>query len=350
MPIDNPGESAGDGSAEIPEIAEDLTSILGKAVERSFDPNRVVDFAARTKEGVRNVLETRTDIVTDPSAATFLAARHNSHVRSPDIARHAYALMSRQGSAFNHREFFDTLRGDVRKHGVFVYPYAEEFVRDRIEATYDDGSRRFLIVETFARINDPDSPRRATLSSCADAQFHVPRPGSPSQSVIALPRKRRGKRTPAWRKDQIYDEDLVEEMRSMPYATAVLEDIASDRDVHKLGLAASAMNRGIRHIVHELNPTRGAYPIRFVGAEIVSIQGFKMKGSGQVVRLQNDLQIAPILNDRSMAVFDHFNSVDCEAFQTAWIRRGSLVPVEHEHIEDIIVDWHVKVARLKKPE
>lgn len=310
---------------------------------------RLQRMGKETAGKVREALDVRTELLREPAAAPFLAARHNSHVRSPQIAAHAFALMSHQGNPQEHRAFFDGLRGDVRKHGVFVYPYTDEFERERIEAVYDDGSPRFVITETFARVDDPGAPGRPALSSCADAQFHVPRPDSRSQSVIALPRKRRGKRTPSWRKDQIYDEDLVEEMRSMPYATAVLEDLASDRDVHKLGLAASAMNKGIQHIVHELNPARGDYPIRFIGAEIVSIQGFKMKGSGEVVRLQNDLQIAPILNDRSMAVFDHFNSVDCEAFQTAWIRRGSLVPVEHDHIEHIIVDWHVKVARLKKP-
>lgn len=350
MPIDNPGESAGDDSAKTSDSAESLKQILDRAVERSFDPNRVVDLSARAKDKMRNVLEVKTNIVSDPSAAPFLAARHNSHIRSPEIAAHAYALMSRNGNPDEHRAFFDTLRGDVRTHGIFVYPYTDEFERERLEAVYDDGSPRYVIAETFARIDDPKSPGRLTLSSCADAQFHVPMPAERSQSVIALPKRRRGRRTPAWRKDQIYDEDLVEEMRSMPYATAILDDLASDRDVHKLGMAASAMNRGIQHIVHELNPTRGGYPIRFIGAEIVSIQGFKMKGSGEVVRLQNDLQIAPILNDRSIAVFDHFNSVDCEAFQTAWIRRGSLVPVDHPAIEHIIVDWHVKVARLKKPE
>lgn len=310
---------------------------------------RLLRLGKETSNALRTVLELRTDILRDPGAAPLLAARHNSHVRSPDIAHHAYALMSRDGTVDEHRAFFEQLRADVKKHGIFVYPYTEEYERARIEARYDDGSPQFVIAETLARL-DEGSLSKNELASRADAQFHLPRAAADAHDVIPMPRRRRGRRTPAWRKDQIYDEDLIEEMLSMPYATAILDDLASDRDVHKLRLAASAMNKGIEHIVHDVNPTRGEFPIRFIGAEIVSIQGFKMKNSGAVVRLQNDLQIAPILNDRSMAVFDHFNSVDCEAFQTAWIRRGSLVPVDHAMIESIIVDWHVKVARLKNPE
>lgn len=321
-----------------------------RSLERQFNAGvdrllarRLQQQRAVVPHAMRQALDIHTGIVVDPVIGERLAARHNSHVLSSEIAAHAYGAMSEKSP--EHFNYFKQLRSQTKEHGLFVYPYTKEFEEQRITGRYADGSPKFLIVESFGRPEDPSHPRHAEISPAADAQFQLAQPSGDAATVITWPKKR-ANRKQRRNRDQILDEDLVDEMKSMPYAVAVLDDLSSDPDMGHMRLAASAMNRGIHHINRELNATRGDFPIRFIAAEIVSVQGFVTKG-GQVVRLQSDLQITPILNDRSMAVFDHFNSPDCESFTTAWIRRGSLVPVDHPHVSNILVDWHVKVARLK---
>ncbi len=331
----------GSSGDELPENQAEKPFNLDEVLQRAS--KRVALEQLKTIDDVRRALDVSTEIVTDPSAGRRLADRHNAHVRTVDIAEHAYEAMLSRGPG-EHQEYFAWLRSHVKQHGLFVYPYTPDYEEGRIIARYNDDTPQYLIVESSGRHPDSAHGRHHMKAPAADAQFHLAKPALDAPKVIEWPRpnRRRGRR-----RDQLFDEDLIEEMKSMPYSVAVLDDIASDPDMGHLRLAGTALNRGINEIVHTVNATRERHPIRFIAAEIVSVQGFKMK-SGKNIRLQSDLQIAPILNDRSVEVFAHFNSPDCESFETAWVRRDSLVPIEHPYVQGILVDWHVKVARLKQ--
>lgn len=296
---------------------------------------------ASTVESIRQALDIRTEIVTDPARAPVFAKRHNAHVQSSNIAEQAFAAW--EGSE-KGKQFFAALRKHAAENGIFVYPYEDQLEAERITDTHGNGAPKFLMIEAFGRHPDPSHPRHTIESSAADAQFQLAEATKDAETILSWPSRKKSRS----KRDVIDNDDLVDEMKKKPHAIAVLEDIASDPDMGHLRLAGSAMNRGIYEIVHNINQTRGEFPIEFIAAEIVSIQGVVFHNN-RVVQLQKDLQITPVANGRSLILFEHFNSPNCESFERAWLRRGIHVPVEHADVKAVLINMNVMVSRLKKP-
>lgn len=294
-----------------------------------------------TRAKTDRALDMRLDVTRDPNAAKRLAERHNSHVVADDIADLIWKYCVNRSPELLSQ--IDAIRSRVKKEGLFVKRYTEEMEAHRLTATYSDGTPEFLIVEASGRHDKEWHPRYRTVAPAADAQFHLPEAKQDAAPVLIWPDT---SIVDGEMRDVPNDTDLIDAMRFNPHCVALLEDLATDRGMDHLKLAASAAHRGIIEIVKVLNANRGKHPIEYVAAEIMSVQGILK--DGHIIRLQGDMKVSPIANTRSLDVAAHFESPFCETFEPAWIRRNQLVPVSHPVVQALVVDWHVKASRLKR--
>lgn len=312
--------------------------------EAMFDSvlNEVLQGRREASDKIRVALDLRTDILTDASAAPRLSKRHNAHIRTEKIADLMCQAAFGQGE--KRLKAIEALKGEVKRaeeEGIFVFPYSDELETDRLEAAYPDGQREYLIVEASGSHPRIDHPRHGKPGPAADAQIHLPSSDSSASPVFARP-------DPA--RDAILSPELLESMLLRPHAVAQVDDIVSDPDMGKLSLASAALERGLQIIVEDVNPGRDpSGRIEFITAEIVSIRGMELH-AGETLYFDHEIPASPILNRRSMVVFDHFKSSYATNFDTAWVLQGHRIPIEgHPLVRHLIANWYVKVARTKKP-
>jgi GNAT superfamily N-acetyltransferase len=297
-----------------------------------------------THEKMRKALNVSADIIIDPAVGRRLAARHNAHVRTQDIARDmfdAYAGTPQQRAAA--LENLEIQRLCAKEDGVFVFPYSYDFEAGRIFAVHPDGSKEFVIAEASGSHYKPGHMRYGAPKPAADAQFRLPEARYDAMPVFVVPD---ATRSPV--ADDLTNKTILERILERPQAVAQLEDIAVDPDMRRLGLASRAIDAGLRHIVERVNPERGAHAIEYVVAEIVSIRGLLLKG-GYELYFDDEIEGTAILNDRSLVVFDHLQSDYVTSFASAWTLQNRRVPVDgHDHVDSLIANWYVKAARIKR--
>lgn len=310
--------------------------------ERRF---RVDTERVDTHEKIQKALNVSVEIITDPTVSRRLAARHNAHVRTNQIARDMFDVYNDGDEGVRTRalENLELQHLSAKDGGVFVFPYSDELERRRITATHPDGSNEYLIVEASGSHYKQGHMRYGAPKPAADAQFRLPEARYGAAPVFTVPD---ATRSPA--ADDLTNKTILEQILERPHAVAQIEDIATDPDMGKMGLASHAIDAGLKHIVEVLNPRRGDHAIEYIVAEIVSIRGMILKG-GLELFLDDEIEGTAILNGRSMVVFDHFQSRYVKSFAPAWTLQNRIVPVEdHDHVESLIANWYVKAARVKR--
>lgn len=346
MPPGNP-----DGKEDLPPgmTPEEFAALENHfaAVSREFQAQRndVHNRQLITVDRMRKALNVSTEIITDPSVARRLATRHNAHVRTHEIARDmflAYAGTPVERAAA--MENLELQRLVAKEDGVFVFPYPDELEERRICAAYPGGSKEYLVVEASGSHYKHGHMRYGAPRPAADAQFRLPEARYEATPVFSIPDIAR--RPVA---DAITNPKILERILERPQAVAQLDDIATDPEMAKMGLAWNAIDAGLRHIVEVLNPQRGDHAIEYVVAEIVSIRGMILKEGNHELFFNDEIPGTSIMNNRSWVVLDHFNNDYVKSFDDAWTLQNREIPVEgHSHVKSLIANWYVKAARIKR--
>lgn len=312
--------------------------------EAQAERNDVQSRQLDTAEKMRKALNVSVEIITDPAAAPRFAARHNVHVRTKEIARNMFDAYVGTGDVrLKALHNLDLQRSSAKANGVFVYPYSNEYEENRFSAKHPDGSNEYLMVEASGSHYRQGHMRYGAPKPAADAQFRFPEAKYGATPVFAIPDQ---SRSPV--ADDVTNKKILEQMLERPQTVALLEDIATDPEMGKMGLASHAIDRGLRHIVEEINPRRGDHAIEYIVAEIISIRGMILKG-GHELFFDDEIEGTAILNGRSMVVFDHFESDHVTSFAPAWTLQNRRVPVEgHEYVESLLANWYAKFARIKR--
>ncbi len=319
--------------------------LLPASMTRQVNLQSILDMASETvsresqasTEAIRQLFETRVDVLTDVNAARRLSVRHNDERITDELIDLVLAFIDGKGDkAQAFKAIDDDMRMRAKKRGFFLEHYPTSKMQHRLTDAYTTGRHKYLITETSAL---KKGQHGAEFVPCADAQFHIPTTGHGAKHVMEMPIEG----------DDIVNRDLVDRIRSMPYAVASLDDIVCEPAYAGKNLASAALKRGLHEIITVENAERRHQKIQYVTACLASIQGVELE-NGFVWRFQEDGNIAPIFNDRSAELFEHMRSPLCSAFRTAFVLRERNVAVHnHPRVKSLLVDWHTKIASLKEP-
>lgn len=334
MPKKHP-DGASDESNRVPDSNNEelLDSVL----------DEVLGMSGQTLGKMRQALNVRTDILTDVAAAPRLAERHHVHVRTQEVARLMYLVCFGQPEEKEQaRQALVHMRKDAVEQGIFLFEQDQQFQEHRLSSCYPDGQREYLIIETSASHAQRNHPRHGIVAPAADAQFHLPSLDRDAPAVFTIPNLNAG--------DHEVNHEHFENVQARPHVVMQVDDIATDPQMMNLRLAAHALERGLKHVVEDVNPQRDTVDkIEFVTAEIVCVTGMEIEG-GHVLYFGGEIDGTPIWNKRSFQVFGSFESKYCTHFDTGWVLKNRKVPVQgHPVVRNIIADWHVQVATLRKP-
>lgn len=335
--------------------------------------------AGKKHELFKWALDVHTEIVTDPARSHVLAERHNAHlvgssfaysIKEYQAALEALAAGPLTAEDREHidntmrlaKENIDHISARAKKNGFFIFEYDENKMRRRLAANYrwSDGVEvpQYVIVEASGRHPAPEHPLHNRLDRYADCQFHMAPPANfDPQKVRPVVRFPRAENIPLdmhevdqeGLEDEIVARDLTMKLIHERAHVANIADIVSAEALAGKGLAATALDTGLGHIIDVENPRRRGYPIKYVTAEIASLKGIELP-DGTRINL-DDLGMHSIFNDRSADVFDHFKSPHCSSFNTAYKLRQKhpiALPGDKEGaLHKLIVTWHVKMAFIK---
>lgn len=284
-------------------------------------------------------MDAHVERVTDVSAAPRLSARHQSHFIPPRLIACGINLL-RNPHDPEAKAAFAALRADVKQNGMFLMPYDDAFMRNRLAMDGSDGGEEFVIVEAWGRHPEISHPRVVSALPAADAQFKLPAMRDNAKHVVNMPVVG----------DEILLRELMEEIADEPWSVASFDDLACDRDMMRTSCAKRAAVAGLTMIRDEINPRRGRYPIKHVLAEIGIVTGMKLRGEHDdvvPVSFHGDCREHSLKNDRCFEVIGHMHDPEiCTPFETAYIRRNVDVPVQgHGNILSITTDWHVKAVQ-----
>ena len=283
--------------------------------------------------------DVRVERVTDVSAAPRLSHRHQSSFIPPRLISCVMDLLQNPNDP-TAKAAFAALRADVKRNGMFLMPYDDEFMRRRLVMDGHDGGEEFLIMEAWGRHPDMLHARGTIASPAADAQFKLPAMRNDATPVVNMPIAG----------DEILLTELLEEIQSEPWSVALFEDLSCDPDMMRTSCAKRAAVSGLTMIRDEINPRRGEYPIKHVLAEIGIVTGMKLRGKdGEPVSVSfhTDCLQNPLKNDRCFEIIEFVKDhTVCTPFETVYIRKNVDVPVHgHANVVSITTDWHVKGVR-----
>lgn len=289
---------------------------------------------AETKNAVRDAVAPRVDFLEGPAHAGRLAERHNAHLLTGRIADAMYDAISIDSRVrMDAIARLEQLNNRANAHGVFVFPYAEEYERARLEGRHADGSPTYLIAEAWGT-----HPERGFVPG-ADVQVALPAPKRGAAPVFAIPGEG----------DTVTHKACLAELLDFPERVAQIDDVVTELDMQKKGAASRAIEAALLRIRDELNPARGEHAINRVLAEIVSVRGMRMREGGHELFLGHEIPGDPMMNGRSMIVFDHLRSDVVTAFKNVWVLENRFVPLDgHPKVEGLIVNWYVKAAEFRK--
>lgn len=313
--------------AHVGNESSDFHRLLQSALER-----RILQRTALTHGQAQEAVTTRLGIVEDIESAERLADRHNGALITDDLISRLLAYIDSGYNPVIFQSIDTALRAKVKRNGFFIQHYSKEIIEGRILDRHPSGEKKYLLVEASVAHQTAGAQGTANVPY-ADAQFALPSMSTDAHHVVDLPHPG----------DDYVNRDLVEEFESMPYAVASLDDIVCEEAMSRRHLAAAALKRGLAEIA-AMNGERGMQKIRYVAACIASIRGIRLR-NGATWNLYEDGRLSPIFNERSAELFEHLR--DCPPFRTAYILRDRPVEVEHDRVQSLIVDWHVKVAELK---
>ncbi len=292
----------------------------------------------RTRGMFNNALHTSTSILTDADDAERLRERHQSRVRREELARlliDAYVTAGKEKDAA--LEALARFTQEVNDGGIFLLDYSKEKVEHRLTAALSDGSPAYVIVEASGAQPDPDMPYYNEVRPVADVHIHLPEAQRGAQPVFEVPGPH----------DSVRRRDLLETMLVQSHAVAQIDDIVCAKEAEKLRLVSSALDRGIRHTLDDVNAQRGREKIEYFTAEIVTVRGIRLD-SGEELLLDHEIPSRVIENGRSFYVCRKFHHPKITTFTPAWILEHRFIPVEGVGmVKDLIVDWTVLVAQTK---
>jgi|GEM_PF-5179302 len=282
-------------------------------------------------------LNMRSRIVSEGYEGT-LADRHNDRLISPQFVQ---AVL--RGDA----DFLKRLYKEAQEHGFFLFPYSVEEMYQRITAKYptadgSDGTPQFIIRETGGTHPVPGNRyyvegKTDKVYWAAESHIHLPALERNAAPVVELPKEG----------DEEHQAKFISYLQSNPSRVAVIEDVFCARNMSKTCLGSAAVNSSLRDIAG-VNESRGEdHKISHVATAIATLRGVRLP-SGKEIMLKDS-----ITNERSTYMIDNFRSPVCERFILAYILRNRECPVvldgdDPKNPHMIILDWYVRVGRLKQ--
>lgn len=277
------------------------------------------------------ILDVKDNHVLLDETAHRLSERHNEHWISPAFIKAMIRLPELK--ADNKVEEINALLAPFREKakgsGFFLMQYSDELMRQHLL------SPNYVIAEASGIHPDPVLGMKKVKA--ADCQCALPDAKSVADGctpVIEMPDTAAG--------DTILEEDLVNRLRENPGCFAEVKDIVTSLSMGKLMLAGAARRCAFRHIVQEVNPQRGAFPIEEVAASIAQIKGIELPDGTRL--LLKDFQQNSIKNERSVDI--HMNGTYPAVL--AFILKDRKVPVIMDgQMYYIIVSWLEYVHNIR---
>ncbi len=305
--------------------SEDIDSLLLRAVEIQRVEDRLTEAYRRgVRVEIREVFDAAprgSVLAHDPEHASRLAGRHRSHYRSVDIVRAVLA------AARGERDALAKLRALLDQRGCFLKHYSNEVYAERLR----DPQSLIVVVEAL----DPATHLR---EECGTYDCQLP-PDGAREHVARTPR--------TWRQAGgeylILDDQLVSTIEENPSAVGLVRDIAVAPGMEMLHVGGEGRHIALQEVEH-CNEGR-AQPIRYLAAEVFSIQAVRCP-DGRVVTLEEiDPEHGPLDNGRS--ILFHLAEGRHQA-RRGWILKGDEVEVEIDgETYVLIVDWWVFIQIVR---
>ena len=285
-------------------------------------------------------------IVRNSQRADDLAMRHNTHLAGPRFFNAVLGYHNTRNPQF--LDAMEKLRRDAKERGLFLFSYDKQKMHNRLVLKYPCNADvptetpQYVVSETGGGHPDRRNPLYDQRIWAADCQIALAAPVQGAKWVVDSFKPN----------EEVDNGTLRTLLEGKPWSVASIADITCVKQLAELGYASFAMRHSMEHVVHEVNPLRGPYPVQYFVAEIASLQGIDLPDGTKLRMGQGEFEgVPPIMNDRSLHVFDSFRSAVCTPFQTSYIRRNCRYPfVKSDKYKgySLIVDWIGKMARVRQ--
>lgn len=305
-------------------------ALLLKASSQQRVPTEI---SQQTQRQVERALDIQSSILGKdsqdlPNAAHRLAARHQEHFIAPQFVSILLRLMQDKKDQAAWQEL-KLIRMKANESGFFIMKYTPEMMKQRLL------SPNFVIAEASGKHPDPDHSYHAISVPAADCQCWIPDATEKPQQTLTLPKE----------KDVIYESGFVEDCIQRPWAYGEVADISSNAAMNNKGLAGAARSAAFEYIQNVVNPTRGDYPIEYMGAEIGMLKGIVLP-DGTQIRLEDMGDPEGVKNERSLGIHFHLTS---KPASHGYILKNRIVPVEYNGENyGILTNWLMAIHKLKK--
>lgn len=267
------------------------------------------------------------EVLPGPERAAALRDRHNSLIRSAEIARAILRL-----DEIGDRAPLNSIAIDVLRSGAFLMWYHLEKLVDRLT------SPLWVVTESLGRQVYRDRPAHGELIRAGDCQCQLPRDAADAVPVVTLPDVRDGGDT------VVHGAKAIDRIRACPAIAGSVEDLCSERQVARLGFAGESRDRAFA----EIRGLPRHFPIRYMTAELFCIKGVRRPNGSVVLLSEFDPPVGDLVNAASY--FAHIYSKRHPAFH-GWTLRERNVDVTLDEREEpgpytLIADWLVLVHDL----
>jgi len=264
-------------------------------------------------------------------SATRLAERHNQHLIAADFVR-SVLLAREKGSRQETEKFLSRFRHRAATDGFFIMRYDVQGEAERVL------SPQYVIGEASGRHPSSSSSFNNVSVKAADCQCELPLASADAAHVIELPDPSKS--------DVIANPALLTQILAKPWSVGEVKDITTMLGMGDLRLAGAARTAAFDEIRENINPTRGEFPVEGMVGCIAQLKGI-VTPEGEVVRLQEDLQHPPIMNDRSLIA--HLNSSYEAHVIYSLADRTVAVTVDGKEYQLLVTWWvvHQKLERTK---
>jgi len=284
---------------------------------------------SQQRQEFREALDINTKILTCPENAAYfhsdaerLAMRHQQHYIAPDIVR---AMLQLSCDKENNKIVLAGLRRRANLHGFFLMPYDDAFEMQRLS------SPQSVIVEASGRAASEEHQYHNQIVPAADCQCVLPLASTDAPIVLEMPIAG----------DNVYEEDIVEELTTNPWLFGEVKDIATSMDMQNMRLAGAARSAAFDHIKNTINLERGEYGVNYIGACIAQVRGIERPDGTQI--LLKNFREESIKNQRSLDVHENGRYPAFRAFKLQHRKVPATVDGQNY---SIIVSWDVWVHNL----
>ncbi len=292
------------------------------------------EITEQCRQGARlqftRALHTRVELLTGSNRhpeirqrdAVRLNDRHEAFYIAPAIVEACLQLSEDKN---RNAQVLAKIRQQADELGYFLQKYNPPFELNRLE------SPQYIIAESYGQHPDSKNARGNEVLAASDCQCEIPLASNTAPFVIELPIEG----------DTVRDSGLVDHIKERPWSIGIVHDISTDAGMQRLKLAMEAQRASFAHIIHEINPTRGEFPVEKIAAAIAQVRGIQCPDGKQI--LLSSFGESAIMNQPSLATHLYQKNPPALAYELQHRR----VPVEVDGVQYwIIVTWIVFVHSL----